>query len=168
MAEEKSAVNTTQPAAAEETVVVTETTSDAEARIALLEAEKNKAIEEASNWKVAALKAKSKNKEDFEDESEDEKIERIVSEKLSATKIAQIDTEKETLLKQLAKENKELKLAQLNKTTTPPAGMGTHSETTAVADTSITSDQLKAFKAKGWTDGDIERYKKNLNKYSGR
>lgn len=157
--------------AATETEVIPVDKDDAEARIALLEAERNKAIEEAANYKLGMLKAKGKLKEEFEnseDESEDEKIERIVNEKLSKTKIAQIDTAKEELLKKLAKENKELKLAQLNKTTTTPTTMGIHSESTPVKDTIVTPDQMSAFKAKGWNDKDIERYKKNLLKYGGR
>lgn len=170
MDKDKSAVNTDQSAATDKTEVVTVTADDIESRLAELEADKAKAIEEATNWKIAALKAKAKNKEnkDSEDESEDEKIERIVNEKIMATKIANIDSEKENLLKKALKENKELKLAQLNKTTTPPASMGSHNESTPVRDTVITPEQMAALKSRGFSDKDIERYKKNLNRYSGR
>lgn len=164
---DKDAVNTPPAAAPEKTEIPAVTTEDAEARIAVLESEKAKAIEEASNWKLAALKNKNKGTQS-EDESEEDRIARIVQEKLSETKIAQIDTEKEVLLKKLAKENKELKLAQLNKNGTPPAAIGSHSETVAVKDTAITPEQMAAFKARGWSDKDIERYKKNYQKYSGR
>lgn len=143
----------------------TPTIEDTEARFAELEAEKNKAIEEAANWKIAALKSKKVTREDFEDETEDERIARIVSEKLAETKIAQIDAEKEALLRQTLKENKELKLAHLNKTDAP-ASMGTHSEGVGVKDTLVTPDQISAFKARGWSDKDIERYKKNLKRYA--
>lgn len=152
------------PAAVIPPVNPTGTDEDIEARIAQLETEK-------ANYKLAFLKEKSKNKqEDFnnDDETEDEKIARIVSEKLAETKIAQIDNEKEALLKQVIKENKELKLAQLNKPTSTPASMGAHSEGTPVTDTTVTPEQMAAFKAKGWSDKDIERYKKNLNRYGGR
>jgi len=108
------------------------------------------------------------NGEDFEDETEEERTRRIIKEELAQSKIQQIDTEKEMLLKKLARENKELKLANLNKTGTPVATVGTHSEGTPVTDTSVTPEQLAAFKAKGWTDKDIERYKGNLRRYSGR
>lgn len=163
MSEKTTAVETDQTAATDTTVTPTATTEgDAEARIAKLE-------EEKANYKLAFLKEKSKNKpEDLANESEDDKISRIVAEKIAETKIEAIDNEKEDLLKKLAKENKELKLAQLNKTTTPPAAIGAHSESTAVIDTMVTPEQLLAFKARGWTDKDIERYKKNYQKYSGR
>ncbi len=144
------------------------TNEDAESRLAELEAQKQKAVEEAANYKLAYLKEKSKKQETFEDETEDERIERIVNQKIADTKIAQIDAEKEALLRKALKENKELKLAQMNRTTTPPAGMGTHSEGPTVQSTLVTPDQMSAFKAKGWTDKDIERYKKNLQKYGTR
>jgi hypothetical protein len=169
--EENIAIETT-PTVAPETVVTPTTTEegDAEARIAVLEEQKNKAIEEAANYKLAFLKEKNKGRhdEDFEDEREEERTRRIIKEELAQSKIQQIDTEKEMLLKKLARENKELKLANLNKTGTPVATVGTHSEGTPVTDTSVTPEQLAAFKAKGWTDKDIERYKGNLRRYSGR
>lgn len=169
MSEETIVVKTeTETATTQQTVTPTGTEGEAEARILQLEAEKNKAIEEAANYKLAFLKAKNKNKEDLDEESEEDRISRIVSEKLTATKIAQIDVEKEELLKKLAKENKELKLAQLNKTNTPAAAIGAHSETTVVTDTLVTPEQITALKARGWTDKDIERYKKNFLKNSGR
>lgn len=168
MEEEKNSVNTNESAETHEVEEGSTTTQeDAESRIAVLEAEKAKAIEEAANYKIGMLKAKGKLKEDFDDESEDERIARIVSEKLSETKIAQIDLEKETLLKKLAKENKELKLAISNKTPVATS-IGSHSESKSVTDTSVTPEQLAAFKARGWSDKEIENYKKNLRRYSGR
>lgn len=168
MEEENKSVNTNESA---ETHTVDEgsttTQEDAESRIAVLEAEKAKAIEEAANYKIGMLKAKGKLKEDFDDEDEEERIARIVSEKLSETKIAQIDLEKEALLKKLAKENKELKLAISNKTPVATS-IGSHSESKSVTDTSVTPEQLEAFKKRGWSDKEIENYKKNLRRYSGR
>lgn len=167
MAEDNKAVNEGQSAATDNQVVPPVTNEDYEARIAELEAEKADLIVSESNYKLGMLKAKGKIKENLEDETEEERIERIVNAKMTSKKIEVIDNEKEALLKKLAKENKELKLAQLNKTT-PPASIGTHNESIQVKDTTITSDQMAAFKAKGWTDKDIERYKKNLLKYAGR
>lgn len=147
----------------------TSTVTPEEARIAQLEADKAKVIEEKENYKIAFLKEKSKSKEfNDEDESDEDRIKRIVAEQLAETKIAQIDQEKEELVKKLLKENKELKLANLNKTDIPPASMGTHSESLGVTDTRVTPEQLAALKTRGWSDKDIERYKKNLNRYSGR
>lgn len=168
----KPAVETETPAAAPEqpTTPVVTSTEDYEAKIAQLEADKVKAIEEGANWKVAALKAKGKlptESLDEDDETQDEKMRRIAREELAQTKVSAIDKEKEDLLVKLAKENKELKLANMNKTTVP-ASMGTHSESIPVTDTLVTPEQLSAFKARGWSDKDIETYKKNLRKYGGR
>lgn len=145
----------------------TTTISDDEALIAKLEKEKADLIVEAANYKVAFLKEKSKREVD-PDETEEDRVRRITKEELAKTRISQIDADKEVLVQKLVKENKELKLAQLNKTTIPPQGIGSHNEGIKVPDTQITADQLAAFKAKGWTDKDIERYKKNLQKYGGR
>lgn len=140
-------------------------TDDAEARIAALEDEKATLIANEANYKIAYLKEKSKNKEPEDlDETEEERIRRIANEELSKKRISEIDKEKEELLKKTLKENKELKLAQLNKTDIP-ASTTTHTEGQKVTDTLVTPEQLAAFKAKGWTDKDIERYKKNLVRY---
>ncbi len=47
-----------------------------------------------------------------------------------------------------------------------PSGTGSHTEGRQVVDTMVTPEQLAAFKARGWTDKDVERYKKNLLKNS--
>lgn len=143
--------------------VTTPTNDDLEAKIQALEAEKSRLIEEGANYKMAYLKEKKKNKEeiDFEEE-DDDKITRKVNEAIAKTRLAEIAREQDDIIKKALKENKELKLAVANKTTTPSAAIGTHSETVAVQDTLITPEQMAAFKARGWSDKDIERYKKNL------
>lgn len=139
---------------------------DAEAVIARLEAEKAKLIEEKSNYQVAYLKATSK-QTTVEDE-EAERIKKLAREVVAETRISEINKQQEELLQKVLKENKELKLAHLNKTSTPPAALGSHNESIPVRDTLITPEQMEAFKARGWSDKDIERYKKNLQRYSGR
>lgn len=141
--------------------------NDAEARIAALEAEKATLIENEANYKVAYLKEKSKNKALDPNESEEDRIRRITREELAESALNRIDTEKENLLKKLARENKELKLAHLNKTDVS-ASTNSSTEAQGVKDTLVTPDQIKAFQAKGWTDKDIERYKKNLQRYGTR
>lgn len=165
--EEKKAVET--PVAAPEKVEPTTTTQteDMEAKIAALETEKAKLIEEGANWKVAAMKYKSKAKEENFVEDEEDKMRRIAAEALSNSRLAEIAREQDAIIQKALKENKELKLAQMSKTT-PPSALGTHSEGQAVVDTLVTAEQMTAFKARGWTDKDIERYKKNLQRYSGR
>lgn len=163
--DKENAVNTTLPAAEEKTDA-TPAIEDVEAKLAVLEADKNRAIEEAANWKMAALKYKSKRKEDLTDDEEDERMRSVAQEVLANSRLAEIAREQDALIKKALKENKELKLAQLNRTTaTPPAAVGTHTEAPMPKDTLVTNEQLAAFKARGWTDKDIERYKKNLQKH---
>ncbi len=140
-----------------------ETQDDAEARIATLEAEKSAILEREANYKAAYLKEVDKNKQVPENETDEDRIRRITREELAAKEVVAIDAEKEELLKKLAKENKELKLAQMNKTGIP-AATGTHNEGTSVTDTLVTPEQMAFFKSKNWSDQDIERYKKNLIK----
>lgn len=158
---EKQEENITTPPADTSTA----TNDEAEARLAQIQIEKE-------NYRIAYLKEKDKNRqkpvEGSDEETEDEKIERIVSEKMAASQMAKLDEEEKVLLQKVLKENKELKLAHLNKTNIPPAAVGTHTESTAVTDTTVTPEQLAYFKSKGYTDKDIERYKANLKRNMGR
>lgn len=162
---DENAVNTPQPAAVETTTPVLTEGEDLAAKFAQLEAEKNKAIVEGANWKLAALKNKSKTTENFDDETEEDRMTRVAQGVLANSRLADIAREQDAIIQKALKENKELKLAQLGKSTTPPAAIGTHTESQPVQDTLITPEQLAAFKAKGWTDKDIERYKKNMQRY---
>lgn len=151
-----------------ETIVSQETTSaevqnEAEAKIAALEAEKATILEREANYKAAYLKEKVRNEQPDPNETEDEKIRRITREELANTRISQIDTEKEALFQKTIKENKELKLAQLNKTGVS-ATVGAHTESAIVKDTLISPEQLAAFKKMGKDDKWIENYKKNFQK----
>ncbi len=137
---------------------------DNEARILALEKEKAKLIEESANYRVAYLKEKSKKKENPEDEGEEDTMRRIAREELAGSRLVEIAQEQDQIIKKALKENKELKLAHLNKTNTPPS-TGVHSEGQNVKDTLVTDEQLAAFKARGWDDKQIERYKKNLLRY---
>lgn len=148
----------------EGTPVAVPTQADYEAKNALLEAEKAKLIEEKANYQLAYLKEKNKSKPD-PDESEEDKMRRIANEAVANSRLAEIAREQDTLIKSALKENKELKLTQMNKSNGVPSAVGSHTEGgTVVTDTLITPEQLSAFKARGWTDKDIERYKKNLIK----
>lgn len=140
------------------------TEDETESRIARLEAEKAKLAEERENYRKAYLKASEPQYGD----SDDDKIRNLVDERLADSRLAEIAREQDEIIKKALKENKELKLAQLNKTNTPPAAVGTHSEGQPVRDTLVTPEQLEVFKSKGWTDQDIEKYKKNLQRQAGR
>lgn len=174
MEENKNATETNdQTIASGETVEVnTVTIDDLEAVNTTLEAEKARLIEERENYKVAYLKEKSKKRETYDDDGEDlsseDRLRQITREELANSRLAEITREQDAIIKKALKENKELKLAQLNKTNTPPASIGTHSEGQQVQSTLVTPEQMNAFKSRGWSDKDIERYKKNLQKYGGR
>lgn len=134
---------------------------DTEARYQALETEKE-------NYRKAYLKEVDKNKGargEILDETDDDKMRRIAAETLASSRVMEITREQDAIIKKTLKENKELKLAHLNKTTTtPPAGIGASTETSPVRDTLVTPEQIAAFKQKGWSDKDIERYKVNLRK----
>lgn len=139
---------------------------DIEAKVAALEAEKAKIIVERENYKIAFLKEKNKGNEDVVLD-DDERMTQVAQKVLADSRLAEIAREQDEIIRKALKENKELKLAR-SKTNEPPAAIGSHSESIPVRDTSITAEQLMAFKSRGWTEKDIERYKKNLQKYSGR
>lgn len=136
------------------------TNEDAEARYKALE-------EEKENYKKAYLKLKEKKQlKDGDDdlpEDTEEKMRRIAEEALVNSKLAETAREQEALIQTVLKENKELKLAQLSKTTAPSATIGTHSEATPVKDGAITAEQEKYFReVLKWSDKDFARYRKNL------
>ncbi len=111
------------------------------------------------------MKEAAKKNEVLVDEDDDDRLRRIAREELANSKIMEITREQDELLQRAVKENKELKLAQLNKTTAPLAGIGVHSEGIPVTDTSVTPEQMAYFKTTlGWSDKEIERYKLNLRK----
>lgn len=135
---------------------VTETPSDIEIRLKQLE-------EEKENYRKAYLKSEEKRKQEG-NETEEERIARLVDERIANSRIAEIDKERNELLEKTLKENKELKLAQMNKAPTTPTAGGSHTETYQPQDTTITNEQMAFFKSKGWSSEMIERYKVNLKK----
>lgn len=141
-----------------------DTNEDLLARHSQLEQEKLKLFEEKENYKKAYLKEKEK-REKGEDVDDEEKYRRIAREELANSRLAEIAIEQDSLIQKTLKENKELKLAYLNKsTTTPSPAMGSHSEAQAPRDTLVTQEQIEFFKKRGWSDSDIERYKTNLRR----
>jgi hypothetical protein len=133
------------------------TPDDLESRNAVLEAEKVKLLEESINYKAAYLKERAKQS----DGDDDERLRRIAREELSNSRLAEIAREQDTIIKKALRENKELKLAQMNKSDVSLL-VGSHSEGQAVKDTMITPDQMSQFKSMGKSDKWIENYKKNL------
>ena len=149
----------------------TMTEEDLEAKNLALEAEKARLLEEKDNYKNAYLKEKRKKEGIIDDEdvlNDEDKLRKIAREEMSNSRQAEIAREQDLIIKKALRENKELKLANLNKTNSTPASVGTHSESIPVTSTIITPEQMAFFKQKGFSDKDIERYKKNLQKGGGR
>lgn len=139
--------------------------SPEQVEIEKLRKEKEEILVREANYKLAYLKEARKNEGNGDpvDEPEDERIRRIYREEQAKERLSQIDSAERVLLEKTLKENHELRLAQQNKPAASPTG-GSSSEQISVTSTVITNDQLAAFKARGWSDKDIERYKKNLSK----
>lgn len=123
-----------------------------------LEAKVKELEEEKANYQAAYLKERAKN---HDDESDEQKFRRIAREELESSRIMDIDKQKDIIIAKALRENRELKLAKLNKTDIP-ASTSVHSEGHAVKDTVITPEQMSAFKSQGRTDKWIENYKRNL------
>ena len=175
MDENKKAIETNVPVIATEGVVTknpTMTEEDLEAKNLALEEEKSRLLEEKENYKKAYLKERRKKEEFVSDDEvpmdEEDKLRKIAREEMSNSRLAEIAREQDLIIKKALRENKELKLANLNKTNNSPTSVGTHSESIPVTSTLITPEQMAYFKQRGWSEKDIERYKKNLQKGGGR
>lgn len=166
MEKDKATETNAQKIATEENkVVVTPSAEDdLEARNKALEIEKAKILEERDNYKFAYLKDKAKKGENPEDEEEDDKTRRMIREELANSRLADIARDQDAIITKALRENKELKLANMNKGGTT-SSVGTHSESQQVKDTVITPEQMSAFRAQGRSDKWIESYKKNLIKH---
>lgn len=135
-------------------------------RIETLEKEKQEILVREANYKVAYLKEVRKNEGTATEETEEDKIRRIYREEQTRDRLNQIDTETKSLLEKALKENRELRLAAQNRPAHFATGGGSSTEQPVVVSTLVTPEQIAAFKARGWSDKDIERYKKNLSKNS--
>jgi peptidoglycan hydrolase CwlO-like protein len=137
---------------------------DLESKYAAIEAEKTRLSEQRENYRKAEEKYKERlNNLPNPDETDDDRLRRIAREELANSHSVELLREQDEIIRKALKENKELKLAQLNKTA-PPAAMGAHSESTPVTDTLVTPEQMTYFKSQGWSDTKIAAYKENLLK----
>lgn len=137
---------------------------DWEAKSKDLEAKLAKVSEDRDNYRKGLLAAKGKGG----DESEDDKIARIVQEKLLETQYSQLLIEKDEIAQNAIKENKELKVALKNRA---QAGASTSSgggqDTTEVKTDFFTPEQLKDMENRSRLTGikiDPEKVKANLLK----
>jgi hypothetical protein len=93
-------------------------------------------------------------------------IERKVSEKLLSTREVQLQAEKDTALKALIKQNKELQLALKNRgQISSPSGAGSNQDRPeGKVDNYFSNEQIASLKAKGYDDKKIEILKQNMAK----
>lgn len=141
-------------------VEVIQTEIDWEAKYLETQANLDKVAAERENYKKGMLKAKGKSDDD--DESDDEKIERIVNEKLQGSTEARLLQEKDDIAKRALQENKELKVALKNRAQIgSSATQGGGQSTTDVKTDFWTSEQLAFFKKRGV---DPEKAKENYLK----
>jgi len=125
-----------------------------------------KAEKDRDNYRDGMLAAKGKKQTAAEDETEEERIARIVAESLSAHERTKANAEVKELLPQIIRRNKELETAMQAKQAagTTAAGGGTTDTTPKPSDNMLSEAQLQSLKARGWDDKKIDRFKHNLAK----
>ncbi len=150
-----------------EQIASTVQAEDLLAVIAEMDAKMAKIETEKENYRKGMLLAKGKTADDS-DETIDEKVERLVNEKLLNTEVVKIQSQKDEVIKSALKRNAELELALKNRGQVS-TGTSTSVDTTPVAkSTYFSDDQVQALKAKGWDDKKIESLMKNAQKLKGR
>lgn len=157
---ETPAVETTTQAAAPESTELEKKLAEKDAEIARLSLDKE-------NYRKGMLKAKGKLKDDGTPEEEDieEKIARLVDERLLDTQFSKATAEKDQLIKDALARNKELELAIGNRSQIVTTDSGSSSDSKfAIKDNTLSDAKLAALKAKGWDDKKIAAYKANLLK----
>jgi hypothetical protein len=132
--------------------------AEANARIAKLAGERD-------NYKRGMLKAKGKIVDSDDDEDEDEKLDmreiarQAALEALAETDFVKATSERDQLIAQMAKENKELRLAMSNKPGTGTMS-GSNQETQKVKDHILSEEQERELRSRGFDDAKIEYFKK--------
>lgn len=124
----------------------------------------SKLEEERENYRKGMLKAKGKLPEEG-GMDQVEMMRQIAREEYLNTEIAHARQDKDFIIEKQAKELREAKLALANKSGIGSGGTGASTEDKmTVKDNILTDAQISDFKAKGWDDAKIERFKKNLQK----
>lgn len=142
---------------------------DYEKVIAEKDAALKKVAEEKENYRKGMLKAKGKLPEESNDDTPPknwrEEARAIAREEYLTTQEAQLQAEKDQAMKDLFKQNQELKLAIKNRGQVgSPSGSGSNEERVEIrTDNFFSPDQIAALKAKGWDDKKIEAAKKNMS-----
>lgn len=140
--------------------------------IATLEDENKRLTTERENYRGAYLKASSKLKDkniapDEQATYDDERLNRAIDARLADSQLMANQQKMTDLVKKMARENQELKVAATNKA--PQTSTTTSGTSMLVPDTNrgISPETLELFKKRGWTDKMIEKFKENLKKPLG-
>lgn len=166
MPEEKKAVENLETAAPQAGVENNETNapkSPTQSEVDLA-AELEKTRLERDNYKRGLLKAKGKSEEI--DDIDEDKIQSIIDarikEALESSKNEELEKREAELIEKLIKENKELKLAQANRSQVSSSGQGGgYSEQKPTEDKFFSAEQLAELKKRGV---DPEKVKENILK----
>lgn len=143
-------------------------TEDYEAALKTQDAIIERIDKEKDNYRRGILKAKGKLPDDPNEESPEDTMRRIAREELLNTQSAQAQASKEELVKKMAKENSELKLALKNRTNiTVPSGGSAGSEVEPKNESKVLSDVQRrdlAVRFPNWTEKDYKEFEANLQK----
>lgn len=147
----------------------TEQKDDLAAQLAAKDLELKKLAEERDNYKTGLLKAKGKLPEDEpsgDDQqlSVDEKIQKAVHDALFSEKERKLMAEKDAILQQALKENKELKTALGNKQGMPTVPDGGSADTKVTTPQYFSDEQIRDLKARGWDDAKIKKAAENMQR----
>ncbi len=125
-----------------------------------------KAETDRDNYRNGMLAAKGKKQTGTGEETDEDRIARLVLEKLAENERTNSDSDVKKLVPQLIRRNKELELAMQTKQAagTTAAGGGSTDTTPKPTDNMLSDTQLTALKARGWDDKKISRFKENLAK----
>lgn len=140
---------------------------DYEKLLADKEAEIKQTRIEKENYRKGMLKANGKLPDDVDDAPSKnwrEEARQIAREEFLVTQEGKLQAEKDSLINEALRQNKELQTALKNR---GQMGSGTASGSNqdrfeSKVDTVLSNDQLNALRAKGWDEKKIEAFKKNL------
>lgn len=143
--------------------------TDFEKLLADKDAEIAKLATEKENYRIGMLKAKGKLPADDDqggDDSDDvdTKIQKAVRDALYSEQERKLQAEKEQLLQQVIKENKELKTTLANKQGMTGSADGGSADDKTATPQYLSPEQIKELKARGWDDAKINKFVENLKK----
>ena len=143
--------------------------TDLEKALAEKDAELAKIAQERDNYKLGLLKAKGKILEEEPLEKSELTVAELVAQEvknqLFSTKENQLQAEKDSILQQALKENKELKVALQNKQGISTAPSGSSSDNSTASSNYFSSEQITELKARGFDDKKIQRLQENMKKF---